>query len=53
MKYAVISNKNQRRVAIGDAKGVMCDYEQKKKTFIPEVIKERIIELEKTEIKLI
>ena len=51
MKYAVISNNNQRLVAIGDAKVVMFDYEKNKKTSIPEVIKERIIELEKTEIK--
>jgi acyl-CoA thioester hydrolase len=53
MKYAVISNNNQRLVAIGDAKVVMFDYEKNKKTSIPEVIKERIIELEKTEIKFI
>ena len=51
MKYAVISNNNQRLVAIGDAKVVMFDYEKNKKASIPEVIKERIIELEKTEIK--
>jgi hypothetical protein len=31
----------------------MFDYEKNKKTSIPEVIKERIIELEKTEIKFI
>ena len=53
MKYAVISNNNQRLVAIGDAKVVMFDYEKNKKTSIPEVIKERIIELEKKEIKFI
>ena len=51
MKYAVISNNNQRLVAIGDAKVVMFDYEKNKKASIPEVIKERIVELEKTEIK--
>ena len=51
MKYALISNNNQRLVAIGDAKVVMFDYEKNKKASIPEVIKERIIELEKTEIK--
>ena len=51
MKYAVISNNNQRLVAIGDAKVVMFDYEKNKKASIPEVIKDRIIELEKTEIK--
>ena len=53
MKYAVISNNNQRLVAVGDAKVVMFDYEKNKKASIPEVIKERIIELEKTEIKFI
>ena len=51
MKYAVISRNNQRLVAIGDAKVVMFDYEKNKKASIPEVIKDRIIELEKTEIK--
>jgi len=51
MKYAVISNNNQRLVAIGDAKVVMFDYEKNKKASIPEVIKDRIIELEKTDIK--
>jgi acyl-CoA thioester hydrolase len=51
MKYAVISNNNQRLVAIGDAKVVMFDYEKNKKASIPEVIKDRIIELEKSEIK--
>ena len=51
MKYAVINNNNQRLVAVGDAKVVMFDYEKNKKASIPEVIKERIIELEKTEIK--
>ena len=53
MKYAVISSNNQKLVAIGDAKVVMFDYEKNKKASIPEVIKERIIELEKTEIKFI
>ena len=53
MKYAVISRNNQRLVAIGDAKVVMFDYEKNKKASIPEVIKDRIIELEKTEIKFI
>ena len=53
MKYAVISKINQRLVAIGDAKVVMFDYEKNIKASIPEVIKDRIIELEKTEIKFI
>ena len=53
MKYAVISKNNHRLVAVGDAKVVMFDYEKNKKASIPEVIKDRIIELEKTEIKFI
>jgi len=53
MKYAVISNNNQRTVAIGDAKVVMFDYEKNQKASIPLVIKDKIIELEKTEIKFI
>ena len=53
MKYAVISNNNQRTVAIGDAKVVMFDYEKNQKASIPLVIKDKIIELEKTEIEFI
>ena len=53
MKYAVISSNNQKLVAIGDAKVVMFDYEKNKKTSIPESIKKRIIEFEKTEINFI
>ena len=53
MKYAVISNKNQRLVAIGDAKVVMFDYEKNSKAPIPKEIKKRIIEFEKTEINFL
>ena len=53
MKYAVISHKNQRLVAIGDAKVVMFDYEKNSKTSIPKEIKKRIIEFEKTEINFL
>ena len=53
MKYAVISNKNQRLAAIGDAKVVMVDYEKNSKTPIPKEIKKRIIEFEKTEINFL
>ena len=53
MKYAVISNKNQRLAAIGDAKVVMFDYEKNSKTSIPKEIKKRIIEYEKTEINFL
>ena len=53
MKYAVISSNNQKLVAIGDAKVVMFDFEKNIKTSIPESIKKRIIEFEKTAINLI
>ena len=53
MKYAVISNKNQRLAAIGDAKVVMFDYDKNSKTPIPKEIKKRIIEFEKTEINFL
>ena len=53
MKYAVISHKNQRLVAIGDAKVVMFDYAKNSKTPIPKEIKKRIIEFEKTEINFL
>ena len=53
MKYAVISNKNQRLAAIGAAKVVMFDYEKNSKTPIPKEIKKRIIEYEKTEINFL
>ena len=53
MKYAVISNKNQRLAAIGDTKVVMFDYEKNSKTPIPKEIKKRIIEYEKTEINFL
>ena len=53
MKYAVISKKHQRLVAIGDAKVVMFDYVKNKKTLVPEQIKKRILSFEKTEVQLI
>ena len=52
MKYAVISQKYQRIVAIGDAKVVMFDYVKNKKTLVPEQIKKRILSFEKTEVQL-
>ena len=52
MKYAVISKKHQRLVAIGDAKVVMFDYVKNKKTLVPEQIKKRILSFEKTEVQL-
>ena len=50
MKYAVVSHKNHKLVAIGDAKVVMFDYDKNKKASIPQEIKKRILDFEKTEI---
>ena len=47
MKYAVVSDKHQRLAAIGDAKVVMFDYVNNKKTSIPNEIRKTIIDLEK------
>ena len=47
MKYAVVSQKHQRLAAIGDAKVVMFDYVNNKKTSIPNEIRKTIIDLEK------
>jgi len=47
MKYAVVSHKHQRLVAIGDAKVVMFDYVNNKKASIPSEIRKTIIDLEK------
>jgi len=47
MKYAVVSHKHQRLVAIGDAKVVMFDYFNNKKASIPSEIRKTIIDLEK------
>jgi len=47
MKYAVVSHKHQRLAAIGDAKVVMFDYVNNKKTSIPSKIRKTIIDLEK------
>ena len=48
MKYAVVSDKHQRLVAIGDAKVVMFDYVNNKKTSIPDEIRKTIIDLEES-----
>jgi len=47
MKYSVVSHKHQRLAAIGDAKVVMLDYVNNKKTSIPSEIRKTIIDLEK------
>ena len=46
MKYAVVSHQHQRLAAIGDAKVVMFDYINNKKTSIPDEIRKTIIDLE-------
>ena len=48
MKYAVVSDKHQRLVAIGDAKVVMFDYVNNKKASIPDEIRKTIIDLEES-----
>jgi len=53
MKYAVVSHEHQRLVAIGDAKVVMFDYVKNKKASVPNKIKKRIIDFEKSEIDLV
>jgi len=53
MKYAVVSHKNQRLVTVGDAKVVMFDYVNNKKTSIPEAIRKLVIDLEKVEVETI
>ena len=47
MKYAVVSHKHQRLSAIGDAKVVMFDYVNNKKSSIPSETRKTIIDLEK------
>ena len=48
MKYAVVSHLHQRLVAIGDAKVVMFDYVNNKKTSIPDEVRKTIIDLEES-----
>ena len=48
MKYAVVSHQHQRLAAIGDAKVVMFDYVNNKKTSIPDEIRKTIIDLEES-----
>ena len=53
MKYAVVSHKHQRLATVGDAKVVMFDYVNNKKTSIPEAIRKLVIDLEKVEVETI
>jgi len=48
MKYAVISHKHEKIAALGEGVLVTFDYQNNKKTLIPDEIKKRIIVLEKS-----
>lgn len=49
MGYYVMSHKHQRMVAEGEGSIVSYDYRGNKKVPIPDIIRKRILELEKTE----
>ena len=53
MKYAVISHKNQKLVAIGSAKVVMFDYDMNMKASVPQEVKKRILNFEKTKVEIV
>jgi len=53
MRYAVISHKNQKLVAIGGAKVVMFDYGKNMKASVPQEVKKRILNFEKTKVELV
>ena len=48
MKYAVISHKLKKIAALGEGVLVTFDYQNNKKAFIPDEIRKRIIDLEKS-----
>ena len=48
MKYVVVSHKHEKIAALGEGVLVTFDYQNNKKTLIPDEIKKRIIALEKT-----
>ena len=48
MKYAVISHKHEKIAALGEGVLVTFDYQNNKKAFIPDEIRKRIIDLEKS-----
>lgn len=48
MKYAVISHKFQKIAALGEGVLVTFDYRNNKKTLIPNIMRKRIIDLEKS-----
>ena len=53
MKYAVISHENQKLVAVGGAKVVMFDYDKNMKASVPQEVKKRILNFEKTKVELV
>ena len=53
MKYAVISHKNQKLVAIGGAKVVMFDYDKNMKASVPQEVKKQILNFEKTKVEMV
>jgi len=48
MKYTVISHKFKKTAALGEGVLVTFDYQNNKKAFVPDEIKKRIIDLEKS-----
>ena len=48
MKYAVISHKHKKIAALGEGSLVTFDYRNNKKALIPDEIKKRIVDLEKS-----
>ena len=48
MKYVVISHKLKKTAALGEGVLVTFDYQNNKKVFIPDEIRQRIIDLEKS-----
>ncbi len=51
MKYAVISHKHEKIAALGEGVLVTFDYQNNKKALIPDEIRKRIIDLEKSVIQ--
>jgi acyl-CoA thioester hydrolase len=51
MKYAVISHKHEKIAALGEGVLVTFNYQNNKKTLIPDEIRKRIIDLEKSVIQ--
>ena len=48
MKYAVISHKHKKIAALGEGTLVTFDYQNNKKTLIPDEIRKRIVDFEKS-----